>query len=935
MRTKKLGVNLWSLFGMVLLVCLPSQSSGQLPGMAAGKQVVNIDELAPGPHVEGKSEVSIEVNPLNQKHLVVMANPEGGSVAATHHFLYYSVDGGIAWDHVDYGDLYNIGGTNLFDTNVVNNWFDPSITFDDQGVLYAAIGNQTYAVVCRFENGAFLSKPVLPSRCTRIAARDKWLVGAGPAPGNPGAQNIYFAESGWSGIEVSYSTDGGATFTASLSNPLGQGSFPRPVVGNNGVVYVAWYGSFGDIMFARSTDGGRTFSTAVTAIHTAYIWRHIRPPAQPTRGITGAPVIDVDRSGGPDEGNLYIAYVDPGTHGGNDYDIFVIRSEDGGQTWGHRVRVNNDSGSATQFNPWLDVDRKTGMVGVAWYDTRDDPVNNAKVKAYFAASVDGGWTFGPNFPLANFQSDESGANTVAEDYGEYLGLVLDSRLARVVWADNYMTFPGRGGWFTSNPVPGATLTLNGATWTFVTGPPADHQTQIGATKSETLARLVQDLNASTDVRIQEASYSSDSVDVFTVQAKTRGPQGETFTVAANAPGGCSNSSTCFINTFGDNITYHLSPTLNLKANIVSVLSDLLVIGHGPSNELTFERAILQYDGKAGAFDQYFAGACYAVDLKYGPDGRLYILDTISRRFGICDAPNAVRRVKGKTGEEDIDDPNAIFVGFHPLLGDRRSFDFGPDGNLYISNGTGVLLFQGPFGPSPGAFIMEFVSGLADAGKIRFGPDGALYIADERMNRVLRYAGPFNPGAGDFIDNFVETGSGGLSAPIDLVFGPDLNLYVASSGTGEVLRYAGPYGNEPKKFLGVFAQLGFVPGGIAFGPDNDLFASGTPFIAGFPRGVFRYDGNTGSSKGQFAHVETEGRGVGPLLFSSIPLPALDLGDFTGTNRCVDRSDMNDILAAIKSRSSDPKYDLNGDGQPTIADARKLVLLFTNPQGVPCP
>lgn len=51
-------------------------------------------------------------------------------------------------------------------------------------------------------------------------------------------------------------------------------------------------------------------------------------------------------------------------------------------------------------------------------------------------------------------------------------------------------------------------------------------------------------------------------------------------------------------------------------------------------------------------------------------------------------------------------------------------------------------------------------------------------------------------------------------------------------------------------------------------------------------------------------------------------------------CVDRSDLNQIRAAIAARNTSPTFDVNGDGKVTIADARKLVLSFSNPGGEQC-
>jgi len=51
-------------------------------------------------------------------------------------------------------------------------------------------------------------------------------------------------------------------------------------------------------------------------------------------------------------------------------------------------------------------------------------------------------------------------------------------------------------------------------------------------------------------------------------------------------------------------------------------------------------------------------------------------------------------------------------------------------------------------------------------------------------------------------------------------------------------------------------------------------------------------------------------------------------------CVGRADYTILISAIRSRSTDLLYDLNGDGVVNILDARKLVLSFTHPTGA-CP
>ena len=69
-------------------------------------------------------------------------------------------------------------------------------------------------------------------------------------------------------------------------------------------------------------------------------------------------------------------------------------------------------------------------------------------------------------------------------------------------------------------------------------------------------------------------------------------------------------------------------------------------------------------------------------------------------------------------------------------------------------------------------------------------------------------------------------------------------------------------------------------------------------------------------------------VGAFEFGSL------LGDLNGDS-CVSTSDLLILTNEVRARSTDLRFDINGDGKVDIADARFLVLNFTNPRGVPCP
>jgi len=52
-------------------------------------------------------------------------------------------------------------------------------------------------------------------------------------------------------------------------------------------------------------------------------------------------------------------------------------------------------------------------------------------------------------------------------------------------------------------------------------------------------------------------------------------------------------------------------------------------------------------------------------------------------------------------------------------------------------------------------------------------------------------------------------------------------------------------------------------------------------------------------------------------------------------CVDRTDLNLVLAEVRAGGNDPTYDVNGDGEVDIVDARRVAVLFCTPRtGDPC-
>ena len=144
-----------------------------------------------------------------------------------------------------------------------------------------------------------------------------------------------------------------------------------------------------------------------------------------------------------------------------------------------------------------------------------------------------------------------------------------------------------------------------------------------------------------------------------------------------------------------------------------------------------------------------------------------------------------------------------------------------------------------YGGTTGAFIDEFITsgsgGLSIAENLQVGLDGNLYISSWDTGSVKRY----DRTTGAFLGDFVPPHSGGLNNPDQLVFGPDGHLYVSDRFAAAIRRYDGTTG----AFLDTFVADGRLGGFIAFtfGPDGHLYAS---MFNGL-QCILRYHGQTGA------------------------------------------------------------------------------------------
>ena len=191
-------------------------------------------------------------------------------------------------------------------------------------------------------NGQFNDKPMITVDTGRSAHHNRIYVAWDNATGNSSS------EKNGNNVVLSYSDDGGVTFSAPVSvsgNFIGKtgGIGADPYVTSDGTLHVAWQDyAHGVIADASSTDGGNTFSAPHTIATVGGVAFDCR--AQNTRGALVYPAC------GSFGTTLFCSYTDDTVAG----DERLRREVDRRRR--HLALGEADPGAGDQFNQWLAVD---------------------------------------------------------------------------------------------------------------------------------------------------------------------------------------------------------------------------------------------------------------------------------------------------------------------------------------------------------------------------------------------------------------------------------------------------------------------------------------------------------------------------------------------------------------------------------------------------
>jgi hypothetical protein len=264
---------------------------------------------------------------------------------------------------------------------------DPSVAINERGEVAVVWVDQAAKAVL-FQRFSADGKGQLdqPSNVSRLPQTFSWLPRVMIAPDAPDTifvlwQEIIFSGGSHGGdILFAKSDDGGKSFSQALnlsksSGGDGKGRINRAVwhngsldlvAGPNGALYAAWTEYDGPLWFSRSTDGGRSFSPPL----------RIAAGSKPAR----APSLAL----GPDR-TVYLAWTTGEDEGA---DIHVANSTDGGASFGRPVLVAPSKNYSDA--PKLAVG-PGAMLHLVFAESSGGPF--ARYQVRYTRSADGGRSF--------------------------------------------------------------------------------------------------------------------------------------------------------------------------------------------------------------------------------------------------------------------------------------------------------------------------------------------------------------------------------------------------------------------------------------------------------------------------------------------------------------------------------------------------------------
>ena len=400
-----------------------------------------------------EAETSIAISHTNPMLMTSVSNLESNAL-----FHSWSTDGGQTWQNDTIADGDALGFACC----------DAQLASDDFGNIFLTYLSSNVAVqmAISIDGGAtFQPLPFLTSQpmglpafpYKSLAAIGQMVSGDQPSIAT-GPGSVWISWTSFSGpIQASGAAVTGLGQVGAFSPVQGIvsgnkfGDYGDTAVGPDGQVYIVFQNPTGGegpatIYGALDPDGlGPAGFGPAQVLQTTNVGGFDFVPAQSGRSVDAEAGLAWDRSGGPHNGRLYFIYVSEEPQESSDTDVQMRYSDDNGASFSAPVRVNDDTGTNSQFNPRVAFDATTGRVAVAWYDARNDKGDNGRgdtngvpnddIMIYSAVSKDGGNTFTRNRRLSVGSSNDNKAKS-GVDYGDYAGFAFFNGTMIFSAADN-------------------------------------------------------------------------------------------------------------------------------------------------------------------------------------------------------------------------------------------------------------------------------------------------------------------------------------------------------------------------------------------------------------------------------------------------------------------------------------------------------------------
>jgi hypothetical protein len=385
-----------------------------------------------------QAEATVAVDPTNPQRIFVASNP--GTTAAI------STNGGVTWTTFGLGvpgdGLPAPCCDNVAAWDQFGNLFLVYIGLGADGNVGTA--DDTIELLISTTGGGQGSFTVLQQIDVGNVDQPTVAVGAGSVWVTWNNGGTIYAR----GAAVSGLGQVGA-FTARQAAPGSAtvgGQFGDIAIGPAGQVMVT-YQTNTQIFVNTDADGlgAGGFGAQVTVTNTNVAKFDSIPP-QSARTVDAEAGLVYDRSGGPNDGRVYLVYTDEPIDENNDTDIFLRFSDDDGATWSAAVRVNDDNTTNSQFLPHVALDQTTplGFLAITWHDCRNDSgvgagdtnvIANDDAQLWGTFSTNGGLSFLPNVQISAGTSNAVAAASNV-DYGDYRSSDFVGGSLFAVWADN-------------------------------------------------------------------------------------------------------------------------------------------------------------------------------------------------------------------------------------------------------------------------------------------------------------------------------------------------------------------------------------------------------------------------------------------------------------------------------------------------------------------